>query len=97
MTALARKGDKCTGHPCYNPVPYITGSPDVFINGMPSLRQTDKHDVHCCGPSCHDGMVKKGSSSVFANSLPIARQGDLNTCSAINFVDTSSSDSFAGG
>ena len=56
------------------------GSPNVRIGGMPAWRAGV--DFHNCplseGQKPHvGGMVTKGSSKVFINGFPAARQGDL--------------------
>ncbi len=56
------------------------GSPTVLIGGKPAWRAGS--DVHICplsdGPKPHvGGTVAVGSTTVFINSLPAARQGDL--------------------
>lgn len=55
------------------------GSPTVRIGGKPAWRVGS--DVHTCplsdGPKPHvGGTVAVGSTTVFINSLPAARQGD---------------------
>ena len=56
-----------------------SGSPNVLIGGMPAWRALA--DVHTCplwtGPVPHvGGTVAVGSSTVFINNMPAARQGD---------------------
>jgi uncharacterized Zn-binding protein involved in type VI secretion len=75
MAAAARVGDD-TGH--RTPLSGGLGSPNVFIGGMPAWRTCD---VHTCplstGTKPHvGGMVTQGSSKVFINGFPAARQGD---------------------
>jgi len=66
---IARLSDRTTGHgppPCFWPSTVITtGSGSVFVNGLPVARMTDKHEVHCCGTSCHDAIINTGSGNVF--------------------------------
>ncbi len=55
------------------------GSPTVLIGGKPAWRVGS--DIHTCplsdGPKPHvGGTVAIGSTTVFINSLPAARQGD---------------------
>lgn len=55
------------------------GSPTVLIGGKPAWRVGG--DVHTCplsdGPKPHvGGTVAVGSTTVFINGLPAARQGD---------------------
>ncbi len=52
--------------------PVISGSPNVFINGLPAARMGDP--LTCVGPP---DVIAKGSTGVFINGLPAARMGDL--------------------
>jgi len=77
MPAAARVGDP-TSHG--KPLGPGLGSPNVKIGGMPAWRAVV--DTHICplaeGPKPHvGGVVIKGSSKVFINHLPAARQGDM--------------------
>lgn len=77
MPAAARAGD-LTAHG--TPLSPGLGSPNVWIGGQAAWRATV--DVHACpqqdGPKPHvGGVVARGSSKVFINRLPAARQGDL--------------------
>ena len=62
---------------CPHPVkgPINTGSPNVFINGLPAARVGDT-GVHaaCCGPNMFE--IIGGDSSVLINGRPAARIGD---------------------
>ena len=76
MPAAARVGDQ-TSHG--TPLTGV-GSPNVLIEGRPAWRATI--DVHTCpssdGPKPHvGGSVVKGSTKVFINKFPAARQGDM--------------------
>lgn len=80
MPAAARVGDP-TGHgtPLTPLVPGVMGSPNVLIGGQPAWRAVT--DVHTCplvnGTVPHvGGIVEKGSTSVWINGFPAARQGD---------------------
>jgi uncharacterized Zn-binding protein involved in type VI secretion len=71
--AAARLGDEIT-----HGGPIITGSPDVFIVGPPSARETDL--VYC---AIHEEqIIAQGSLTVLVNGLPKARVGDLISCAA---------------
>lgn len=83
MPAATRLGDICTGHGCYPPRVNDSGSPNVFINGLPAHRLGDHWVTHCCGPSCHDSYTSEGSSKVFINGIPAARIGDAVACGSI--------------
>lgn len=73
----ARVGD-LTGHG--TPLGPGPGSANVLIGGMPAWRAAA--DLHNCplvtGTVPHvGGVVQPGSVTVFINSLPAARQGDM--------------------
>ena len=112
MPQAARLGDTVQGttagehsghdtpHP---PMPFsgeITGgcSGDVLINGIPAATVgsiTTERDG-CCGSS--SGSIAVGSSSVFINGKPAARNGDaLAAHSGSGSVSSGSSDVLIGG
>jgi uncharacterized Zn-binding protein involved in type VI secretion len=74
--------------------PFTTGSPNVFVNGMPAVRLWDKAAPHGKGPHTFPSMMV-GSSNVFVNGRPVCRAGDLASCGhpAMN----GSTNVFAGG
>ena len=79
MPSAARVGDLTSHGTPLGPGP---GSADVMIGGMPAWRAGS--DNHLCplvtGTAPHvGGMVSVGSATVFINSLPAARQGDIVT------------------
>lgn len=76
---LVRLGDISAGH-CYSPRPNVQGSPDTFTNGLPNHRQGDYWPTHCCGKSCHDGVLLLGSPTYFTNGLGQGGSGDAITC-----------------
>ena len=64
-------------HPGSNPLTgnIITGSTNVFCNGLPIARVSDKtQESDPCGPG--SGSVGIGSSTVFCNGRPVARLTD---------------------
>lgn len=77
---VVRQTDISQGHGCFPPRPCVTGSPNVFYNGLPSQRVTDYYPTHCCGNTCHDGSLLSGSSTVFVNGLAQGRLGDPVSC-----------------
>ncbi len=89
-----RLGDLCAGH-CFNVRPNHEGSPNVFINGIPSHRVGDGWPIHCCGDSCHDSITVGGSSNVFVNGRPKTRIGDPLSCG--DRCNTGSPNVFVGG
>lgn len=77
MPPAARTGDT-TSHG--SPLPPPAGSLNVRIEGQPAWRALV--DVHICplsdGPKPHvGGTVLQGSTKVFINGFPAARQGDI--------------------
>lgn len=79
--------DVCSGHPAgptyFPPRPAITGSPDVFIDGLPAVRMTDQWAPHTNILSVHSGVSIGGSFTVFCNGLPLVRVGDQIDCSSV--------------
>ena len=84
MPAVTRLGDVCTGHGCYPPRVNDEASTDVFVNGIGVHREGDHWVTHCCGRSCHDSVLAKGSSTVFVNGIPAARIGDPVACGSLS-------------
>jgi uncharacterized Zn-binding protein involved in type VI secretion len=81
MPAAARKGDTGSGHGCFPPTPAITASADVFIDGIPALRQGDAIAPHACpNTPPHPRSVSAGSATVYVNGRPLARTGDAIGC-----------------
>ena len=76
MPAAARGGDMTSHGTALNPA---GGSTNVLIGNQPAWRAIS--DVHQCplttGTVPHvGGIVAKGSTKVFINKFPAARQGD---------------------
>lgn len=80
MPAVARLGDKCTGHGAYPPRANDQASGNVFVNNIAVHRQGDHWPTHCAGPVCHDSTLSAGSGTVFVNNMPIGRIGDAVAC-----------------
>src|ERR1700745_1082734 len=77
---VIRKGvDLTCGH-CYYPVVFIQGSPDVFVNSIPVVRQGDPINTHCCGKTCHIGTAVGNHSGVYANNRAIQVRTNSVTC-----------------
>ena len=90
MSAVARVGDLCTGHPPYPPRPAITGSDNVFVNGKAAHRVGDVWADHP-----HTGILVEGSGNVYVNGQKLGRTGDLISCGSR--VGNGSPDVFANG
>ena len=81
MPGIVRLNDKCTGHSCYPPRPCITASDNVFVDGKAVHREQDKWAMHACpNTPPHDGVLAKGSRTVYVNGKAIARIGDAISC-----------------
>ena len=76
---VVRLGDSCSGHDDYSPRPSVSGSTNVFVNGIPAHRMGDAWDIHSTDSS-HTGSAIAGSSTVFANGIPLCRIGDAIDC-----------------
>ena len=74
-----------TGHKCDVVVPIIATARSVRVGGIRIGRMLDKLMPHvipcapcpkkcCCKP--HKAIVNRGSRSVFAEGIPVARKGD---------------------
>jgi len=86
MPAAARVGDMTShgpppGTPLTPLLPGVMGSSNVLIGGKPAWRaQVDVHVCPLTSPQAHvGGTVLKGSTSVFINGMPAARQEDIIT------------------
>ena len=95
MPLVCRIGDRCSGHGCFPPRVNDEGSTNVFVNGIGVHRQSDHWVTHCCGPSCHDSTLAKGSQTVYCNGLQVGRIADPIACSSC--VVEGSLNVFAGG
>lgn len=77
MPAATRQGDNCTGHDACPPVPLVSCSSNVIINGKGAGRQTDQYSAHgCVTHPGHQDVISAGSLKVVINGLPAARVGD---------------------
>ena len=100
MPQVTRQGDMCSGHECFPPRNSTSGSPDVYVNGIPAHRQGDTWAEHTCTHSdtphgTHNSTLASGSSSVYVNNLQLGRVGDPVSCGSS--VATGSGNVYAGG
>jgi uncharacterized Zn-binding protein involved in type VI secretion len=102
MTPAARIGDTVlVTHPnCGQSTTIcLTGSPNVFINGIPSHRFGDVNAPHLLkvGLICipHQTSLISGSFNVFVNGLPMGKVGSSYSCGAT--VIAGSPNVFVGG
>lgn len=79
MPAVTCLGDMTAGH-CFQPVPAVEGSANVFIGGKAVVLVGSKYPPHTCGKQTHQGMLAQGSSSVFINGKAVGRVGDKLSC-----------------
>lgn len=96
MAQATRLGDNNTGHDACPPVPLVSASTNVFVNGKGLGRIGDTYASHgCVDHPPHSGQISSGSSSVFANGINAARIGDSVSCGGS--VAEGSSDVWIGG
>jgi uncharacterized Zn-binding protein involved in type VI secretion len=81
MPAVSRIGDTIsTGHGCASTTTLTGPSGDVFADNLGVEREGDPTVVHALtGRGCsvtHAAAINAGSSSVFVNNKPIARESD---------------------
>jgi uncharacterized Zn-binding protein involved in type VI secretion len=82
MPQISRDGDLAlTGHTCTPVVPVIASQFTVFSNGIknPILRLGDRcapHTIKKIVCVDHPANINQGSSTVFAEGIPVARVGD---------------------
>jgi uncharacterized Zn-binding protein involved in type VI secretion len=91
---LSRTG---TGYLCGSPMQTVTGtgSPNVFVNNIAVVRQSDVVGVHpAAGCSTDTSTLSTYSSTVFVNGLGIGRIGDEYTSD--NIIISGSTNVFAG-
>lgn len=82
MTPSAtRLGDMASGHDGAPATSGTEGSSNVYINGIPAMRQGDAFESHACpDESDHSRSLAGGSGSVFINGKPTGRVGDAISC-----------------
>ena len=80
MPGASRLGDTTNGHGGFPPMPVITGSPTVLINGIPSARVGDTLTGHSNGHSYHGATIAQGAPNVLINGMPCARMSDATSC-----------------
>lgn len=80
MYAIRKGIDFSAGHSCFPPRPASSGSPNVFVNGIPCVRLSDTWPSHCCMGVCHGGVTSTGSPNVFVNGLSKMRNSDSISC-----------------
>lgn len=94
IRGVSRVGDLCTGHGGFDPRGADQGSPNVFLNGIPMLRQLDHWPRHTKGKYGHESVTSGGSSTVFCNGRKVARVGDTVDCGSL--IAQGSTDVFCG-
>lgn len=89
MTSISKLGDigvgVCAAHEF--PIPFVTvfvtGSPNVLTNGVPSTI-IGTIGISSCG---HPTVAILGSGTVFANTLGVHRLGDIGSIAGGVYVD----------
>ncbi|QOL15191.1 type VI secretion system PAAR protein [Dickeya dianthicola] len=77
----AKVGDMGTDHEGFPPTAIISGSANVFIDGLPAARMSDPLDMHDKPDSPpHPRHIATGSSTVFVNGLALAITGSQVSC-----------------
>lgn len=81
MSYASRLGDNASGHDGAPGTPGTEASPDVFIDGIPAMRQGDVFESHSCpDESEHSRSLAGGSGTVFINGKRAGRVGDAISC-----------------
>ncbi|WP_353304005.1 type VI secretion system PAAR protein [Sessilibacter corallicola] len=81
MGNAVKLGDIGTGHGGFPPTPVISGSSDVFVNGLPAGRVGDSLLPHLKPKHPpHPRSISSGSSSVFINGKAAAFTGGSVSC-----------------
>ncbi len=84
MSKAVKVGDIGTEHGGFHETKVISGSPDVFIDGMPVARVGDQlalHDKPKNPP--HGRVIVSGSTTVFINGKPMAITGGAISCGGV--------------
>lgn len=93
-SGVCRLGSLSSGHDKFPPRPVISGSDNVFINGLPATNVGSTWAIHCDDNSCHSCNQATGSSTVFVNSRQLVRVGDATGCN--DYVASGSDNVFCG-
>lgn len=94
--ASSRLGDIGSSRGCFQPIPAVTGRPDVFVNALLANRISDDaapHGFPNCSP--HLRAVAEGTSTVWINGKPATRISDGLDCGGK--LSTGSSNGLIGG
>lgn len=77
MPGVTRIGDMNTGHDGCGARELVSGSGNVFANGMPVGRVGDTYSPHGCpAHPTHNDKIAVGSGTVRANGRQLGRVGD---------------------
>lgn len=84
MGNAAKVGDIGTDHDGFPPTKILSGSPDVFIDGIPAARVGDPLEPHD-KPNTpeHPRAIAEGSATVFVNGKPLAFTGKNVSCGGV--------------
>ena len=77
-------GDMSIGHAGFSPSPITPmGVTTVLVMGVPPHAVGDIIGPHVLGLSVHGGSILKGSTTVLANNIGVARLMDKGDCGAL--------------
>ena len=86
MPPVTRLNDIGLGHDSFDPTQASSGSDNVFVNCLPTVRKGDSLISHgSSSPSpAHERSFSSGSSTVMANNKPVVRIGDSIDCGGLS-------------
>ncbi|MDP7368349.1 MAG: hypothetical protein QGH83_13960 [Candidatus Pacebacteria bacterium] len=76
-------GDMSMGHTGFSPSPIIPTTVTVLVMNVPPHVTGDQIVIHILGNSAHPGAIGPASTSVMAQSKPVARMMDKGACGAM--------------
>ena len=83
MMPCSITGDMSIGHAGFSPSPITATTATVLVLGVPPHVIGDLIGPHVLGLSAHAGSILKGSTTVLANNLGVARLMDKGDCGAL--------------
>ena len=83
MMPCSITGDMSIGHAGFSPSPITPTAVTVLVMAVPPHRVTDLIGPHVLGLSVHAGSILKGSTTVLAEGLGLARLMDKGDCGAL--------------
>ena len=83
MMPCSITGDLSIGHAGFSPSPITATTATVLVLGVPPHVIGDIIGPHVLGLSVHAGSILKGSTTVLANNLGVARLMDKGDCQSL--------------